>query len=289
MSIPYSEFPVYIGQAGVGSSTPPNEINDYLPVTQASVSYNTSSSARRKLGKSVDAADQFTFDSALSADISVSCLLQSGMVSGLDFLLDANQEGYVTMKLGSGIYNQCYVKDVSLSISPFAPVILQANFVSLDPVTGGGITRNTSFVGIGSSSPTLDTDGIVYGHTCSVSDTANVLGQVQSQINFKRAYTRTPIYGLGSVNASSMLLDGVEEEMSVSSTGLDTLINFSGEKLTSQLHVDLKIQGGVGIGTQSPIADLIKFTAGARVLTESYSVQGGEAIQTTATIKQVKL
>ena len=116
-----------------------------------------------------------------------------------------------------------------------------------------------------------------------------MLGQVQSQINFKRKYTRTPIYGLGSVNASSMLLDGVEEEMSVSSTGLDTLINFSGEKLTSQLHVDLKIQGGVGIGTQSPIADLIKFTAGARVLTESYSVQGGEAIQTTATIKQVKL
>ena len=133
MSLPYSEFPVYIGQAG--AVTPPNEPNGYLPVTQASVSYNTSSSAKRKLGKSVDAADQFTFDSALSADISVSCLLQSGMVSGLDFLLDANQDDFVTMKLGSGIYNKCYAKDVSLSISPFAPVILQANFVSLDPVT----------------------------------------------------------------------------------------------------------------------------------------------------------
>jgi hypothetical protein len=286
MSLPYSEFPVYIGQVGVGS-TPPNEINDYLPVTQASVNYNTSSSARRKLGKSVDAADQFTFNSALSADISVSCLLQSGMVSGLDFLLDANQEGYVNMKLGSGIYNQCYATDVSLSISPFEPVILQANFVSLDPVVGGTITGDTDAYGGGV--PPLDTDIIVYGHTCIVNDSADVLGQVQSQINFKRKYTRTPIYGLGSVNASSMLLDGVEEEMSVSSTGLDTLINFSGEKLTSQLHVDLKIQGGVGIGTQSPIADLIKFTAGARVLTESYSVQGGETIQTTATIKQVKL
>ena len=84
MSLPYSEFPVYIGQAGVGSSTPPNEINDYLPVTQASVSYNTASSVRRKLGKSVD-ADQFVFDGALSADISVSCLLQSGMLSGWIF------------------------------------------------------------------------------------------------------------------------------------------------------------------------------------------------------------
>jgi hypothetical protein len=285
MSLPYSEFPVYIGQVGVGS-TPPNEINDYLPVTQASVNYNTSSSARRKLGKSVDAADQFTFDSALSADISVSCLLQSGMVSGLDFLLDANQEGYVNMKLGSGIYNQCYVKDVSLSISPFAPVVLSANFVSLDPAVGGTITADDN--PYNGQEPPLDTDGIVYGHTCSVSDTANVLGQVQSQINFNRTYTRTPIYGLGSVNASSMLLDGVEEEISVSSTGLNSLIGFSGEKLTSTLRVNLDVQADVGIGT-SPTNDLIRFPAGARVLTESYSVQGGETIQTTATIKQVKL
>ena len=287
MSLPYSEFPVYIGQVGVGS-TPPNEINDYLPVTQASVNYNTSSSARRKLGKSVDAADQFTFNSALSADISVSCLLQSGMVSGLDFLLDANQEGYVNMKLGSGIYNQCYVKDVSLSISPFAPVILQANFVSLDPAVGGTITGDTDAYGGGV--PPLDTDIIVYGHTCVVNDSADVLGQVQSQINFNRTYTRTPIYGLGSVNASSMLLDGVEEEISVSSTGLNTLIGFSGEKLTTHLQVALNFKNGagsVGLGTQ--VDDLIKFPAGARVLTESYSVQGGETIQTTATIKQVKL
>lgn len=286
MSLPYSEFPVYIGQVGVGSSAP-NEVNDYVPATQLNVSYSTSSSARRKLGKSVDSSDQFTFGGALSADISVSCLLQSGMLSGLDFLLDANQDDFVNIKLGSGIYNQCYVKDVSLSISPFEPVVLSANFVSLDPAVGGSITGDGN--AYGGQEPPLESDGIVYGHTCSISDTDDVLGQVQSQINFNRTYTRTPIYGLGSVNASSMLLDGVEEEMSVSSTGLNTLINFSGEKLTNQLNVDLKIQGAVGIGTSTPIADLIKFPAGARVLTESYSAQGGAAIQTTATIKQVKL
>jgi hypothetical protein len=205
----------------------------------------------------------------------------------LDFLLDANQDDFVTMKLGSGIYNKCYAKDVSLSVSPFEPVILQANFVSLDPVTGGTITGDTDAYGGGV--PPLDTDLIVYGHTCSVNDNADVLGQVQSQINFKRTYTRTPIYGLGSVNASSMLLDGVEEEISVSSTGLNALINFSGEKLTSLLQVDLQIQGGVGIEAASPIGELIKFPSGARVLTQSYSAQGGETIQTTATIKQAKL
>jgi len=285
MSLPYSEFPVYIGQVGVESK--PNEINGYIPATQASVSYNTSSSVRRKLGKNVDAADQFTFDNALSADISVSCLLQSGMVSGLDFLLDANQDDFVTMKLGSGIYNKCYAKDVSLSVSPFEPVILSANFVSLQPSYGGLNGDVNPYEG---GVPPLDTDLIVYGHTCVVNDSADVLGQVQSQINFNRTYTRAPIYGLGSVNASSMLLDGVEEEISVSSTGLNTLIGFSGKKLTTHLQVALNFKNGagsVGLGTQ--VDDLIKFPAGARVLTESYSVQGGETIQTTATIKQVKL
>jgi hypothetical protein len=281
MSLPYSEFPVYIGQAG--AVTPPNEPNGYIPATQLNVSYSTSASARRKLGKSVDSSDQFTFNNALSADISVSCLLQSGMVSGLDFLLDANQDDFVNIKLGSGIYNKCYVKDVSLSISPFEPVVLSANFVSLDPAVGGGITGDGN--AYGGQEPPLDSDIIVYGHTCSVNDSAGVLGQVQSQINFKRAYNRTPIYGLGSVNASSMLLDGVEEEISVSSTGLNTLIGFSGEKLNNTLQVDLKY-----LGDNTPlINNFIKFPAGARVLAESYSAQGGEVIQTTATIKQVKL
>jgi hypothetical protein len=285
MSLPYSEFPVYIGQVGVESK--PNEINGYIPATQASVSYNTSSSVRRKLGKNVDAADQFTFDNALSADISVSCLLQSGMVSGLDFLLDANQDNFVTMRLGNETYYKCYAKDVSLSVSPFEPVILSANFVSLQPSYGGLNGDVNPYEG---GVPPLDTDLIVYGHTCVVNDSADVLGQVQSQINFNRTYTRAPIYGLGSVNASSMLLDGVEEEISVSSTGLNTLIGFSGKKLTTHLQVALNFKNGagsVGLGTQ--VDDLIKFPAGARVLTESYSVQGGETIQTTATIKQVKL
>ena len=285
MSIPYSEFPVYISQVGEGET--PSEISGYLPATQLNVSYNTSSSARRKLGKDVDVADQFGFDGALSADISVSCFLQKGMISGLDFLWDANQDNFVTMKLGSGLYNKCYAKDVSLSISPFEPVILSANFVSLEPAVGGTITgdENPYWGGV----PPLDTDLIVYGHTCAVVDNPDVLSQVKSQINFSRKYTRTPIHGLGSVNASSMLLDGVEEEISVSSTGLESLINFSGEKLTSTLRVDLDIQAGGGIGDVNITSNLIRFPSGARVLTESYSVQGGDALQTTATIKQIKL
>ena len=84
-----------------------------------------------------------------------------------------------------------------------------------------------------------------------------------------------------------MLLDGVAEELTVASTGLNSLINFSGESLGGTLNVNLCGIGGTTVMTQ--ILDLIKFDAGSRVLTQSYTNKGGETLITSSTIKQIKL
>lgn len=283
MSLPYSEFPVCIGAAG--ASTPPSETNQYVPTTQVDVTYNTTHRPKRKLGSTIASDDQFGFGGALTADISVNCLLQTGLTSGFDFLADANQDNYVVIKIGSGQFNKCYATDVSVNIEPFAPVSLSAKFVSLDPPTGVQISGDTNPYG-GNEIP-LSGDDLVYGHTVIINDSANILNNVQSNISFNRKYSRTPIYQLGSINADTMLLDGVEEELSVSSTGLESLIGLSGEKLVNNLVFYLC---GVGIGTaQAVTPDLINFPAGARVLTESYNVAGGDTVSTQATIKQIKL
>lgn len=44
MSLSYSEFPVYIGGAGI--SSPPPEVDRYVPATQANVNYNTNHSPK---------------------------------------------------------------------------------------------------------------------------------------------------------------------------------------------------------------------------------------------------
>ena len=281
MSLPYSEFPVYI--SAIGSTGPPNEVRGYIPATQASVNYNTNHSPNRKQGKTIASNDQFGFNGALTADISVDCVFQSGMVSGLDFLKDANQDNFVSIQVGSGVYHKCYAKDVSVDVSPFAPVTLKANFVSLEPAINQPVSGDPNPYN-GGEIP-LNSNLIAYGHTCSINDNANILSDVKSQISFKRSYARTPVYGIGSINASSMLLDGVEEEITISSTGLKNLINFSGESLSNSLSVNVH-----GIGATTPfVEDLINFTVGSRLLTESYSNQGGETLTTSATIKQVKL
>jgi hypothetical protein len=221
----------------------------------------------------------------LTADISVDCLLQTGLAGGFNFLEDANQDNFVVIKIGSGQFNKCYATNVSVNIEPFTPVSLSAKFVSLDPPTGIQISGDTNPYG-GGDIP-LTGDDLVYGHTVKIGDAANLLNDVKSNISFSRTYSRTPVYQLGSINADTMLLDGVEEELSVSSTGLESLIGLSGDKLGASLDVYLC---GVGIGTaQAVTPDLINFPAGARVLTESYGVAGGDTVSTQATIKQVKL
>jgi len=287
MSLSYSEFPVYIGQVGIGT-TLISEVKGYIPATQASVNYNTNHSPNRKQG-SVGIGttlDQFNYGGALTVDISIDCLLHTGMLSGLKFLEDGNQDNFVSIQLGSGLYGKCYAKDVSVDIVPFAPVSIKANFTSLDPAVDQQISGDPQvYQGIG---VTTHSDAVAYGHTCGFrAGGANVLNDTQSQISFKRSYNRTPVYGIGSVNASEMLLDGVEEEININSTGLRNLIDFSGDFLEGPLIVDLCGIGGTAVMQETK--DLISFPMGSRLLNESFSMQGAETLTTSATIKQVKL
>ena len=83
-----------------------------------------------------------------------------------------------------------------------------------------------------------------------------------------------------------MLLDGVEEDLVISSTGLEQLIDFSGQVLNNNLNIQIQ---NVGAGISNPINNLIEFKHGSRVLSENYSVVEGETVKTSATIKQIKL
>ena len=82
-----------------------------------------------------------------------------------------------------------------------------------------------------------------------------------------------------------MLLDGVESEMSITSTGLENLISYSGNKLTNTVQVNLKdVDGNSCVNITS-----VDMSAGARVLTEGYNINGGDTLSASATIKEINL
>ena len=82
-----------------------------------------------------------------------------------------------------------------------------------------------------------------------------------------------------------MLLDSVESEMNITSTGLVNSIDYSGDKLGSDVSVGLQDIDG----TAYPYIGTLTMSAGARVLTTNYSVNGGDTVVTTAEIRQIDL
>jgi len=284
MSLLYSDLPVYVG---LPNTTGIVEDDAYVPATQVNVNYNTNSAPRRNLGVNVNAGDQFGFGAALAATISFTCILQEEFQVGFEFFADEANDAYVPIKIGDNFFQKCYTTDIAISIAPDAPVTLQANFICLDPAVGGLVDEkiegdSTPYTGHGFP---INADQLIYGQFCTVSNMEDVVGNVQSQINFKRTYQRTPIYTLGSVNASTALLDGIEEEMSITSTGLKNLIGWSGDYLSAPVTVGLSAQDGSALDFVTQVS----MAVGARVLTEGYNVAGGDTVATTATIKQVTL
>lgn len=288
MSLSYSNTPVYIGKLNsVGINTGFTGSMDYIPALRADVTLDTSSNPKRNLGVDVVASDQFTFDNSLAAKISIESLIQSGISEGFRFLSGTTsaQEAYVPIEIGENLYQKCYPTDISISVQPYVPATIRASFICLDPPTGTKISGDSKAL-LNTTGIPISGDMIVYGHTCTLTNMGEVVGSVQSQVNFTRRYNRSPVYSIGSVDASSMLLDGIEEEMSITSTGLGDLINLSGQLLAGSVGVSLQDKDGSMAGA---LVGIMTMPEGARAIGQRYGVVGGETIQTSATLKNIKL
>lgn len=280
MSLSYSNLPVYVGGANSSSIL---EQPHYISAIDANVSFSASAAAKRNLGQTVDSTDQFKFQGPRTTNISFKFILDTSVGVGSNFFSDANQSAFFPIQIGTNLYKNSYLSNYSVSISPFQPVTVAVNFISMNPPSGDAIKQDPSPYG-GGDIP-FNSDGVIYGYTCSVGNMDDVVGNVQSQINYTKEYTRTPVYTLGSTNAETMLLDSVESEMNITSTGLENSIDYSGDKLASDVSVGLQDIDG----TAYPHIATLTMSAGARVLTTNYSVNGGDTVVTTAEIRQIDL
>ena len=302
MSLSYANFPIYVGSANTSSI--PDQEGTSLPSTSVGVLYSTAVKANRRLGKPVPVGnprnpilfptesgnarwgEQVKFSRPLSASISFQMLLHDELPpneTGYSFL--SGQSGdFFPVQIGSGIFNKCYLQDYTVNIQPYVPVTVDVNFISLDPPIGQQISGDAS-PSSGAFSLDFNSDDFVYGHTCAVNNMTDVVGNVQSSITYKRSFARTPIYTLGSINATDMLLDGIETETRITSTGLENLINYSGDAIANNLTIALDNVTGDSIRFFTGIV----ISEGARVLDETYNMVGGDTLQTTATLSEVLL
>jgi len=297
MSLPYSEFPVYVGQPNSDSVT--NEKSNFLAATDVNVSYAASMTPKRSVvgigvadpdpNKSIDQSNAFTFGGPLTANISFGLFLNNSVGVGEDgysFLTGSNQDKYFPIQVGSGKFERCYLDSFSVDVQPYQPVSLQVNFTSLRPETGVAISGDST--PYNDEHPPFDSDEVIYGHTCAVAGMSTLFGNVQSQIQYSKTFSRTPVLTLGSLAAETALLDEVQHQMVVQATGLNEMMRYT----------------GIGIGTTNPLPNPVTvnltnvdgdtnfylksldMTAGARVNTQSYAMAGGDTLVTTTTFTQ---
>ena len=257
--------------------------------TNVSVDFSTKNQIKRQLAANIDSDDQLRFNGDVDCKINVGFMLRSdaGGYEGLYHLFD-NYHGTganaMVLDIGNNQYSGCYVDSFSLTVKPFEPVVGNVTFSCFRPST-------TSLAGISDDSVNddLDTDNIIYGHNCSLTGAGFVVASdIINNLTYSKTYTRTPVYTLGSQFASDFLVDGVEVDMSVDSTGLNSIIDFSGKKIISDFGVYIQDGGNSGIDYNSVDFDLT-VSAGAHVTAEGYSINAGETLVTKASIKEVIL
>ena len=90
---------------------------------------------------------------------------------------------------------------------------------------------------------------------------------------------------MGASAASSHLVDGAEAVMTIESTGLNSLINYDGTKLTSYFTIDLSDSASQSITNFGNIT----MPSGSSATAQSYNVAGGDTLAANATITHVIL
>lgn len=257
-------------------------------VTRVSVNYPTQISQKRNLGANISEGDQFRFDGPSEAKLSIDFLLDTDRpYNSYEFLFDAtNSSGQreFFIEVGGTEYYKCLMDDYSITVDPFGPVRGSVNFTSYNPARGGNIEAFQA----GSGTPS-----IIHGHNCEVSGASGVVSDnVVSNLSYRKTFGRTPVYQIGDVNASSFLIDSIEAEMKMTSTGLESLLAVSGNEVINDIVVDFEDSDGDGIFQDflNP-NELFKLTipSGSRVVAQDFGVQGGDSVATNVTIKNVIL
>jgi len=298
----YNNLPIYIGQQN--EATIVNAVEETgaaIVASNVSVDYPTQISPKRLLGQAINSDDQFLFGGASEVGLSFTILAHTSLPHASEqtyaFLLDhrlggATGTNFFPVQVGDNLFGKCFLDSYSVNVRPFEPVTIDVKMTSFDPPRNHTISGDYSLPD-SKLENLLDSNKLVYGHTVSVTNADQVVSDnVLSSISFSKNYSRKPVYKLGSQRASEFFVNAVDSEMRIESTGLERLIDHSGNKLASELKVSLTDIAGQAI---NPFAGgfggagvlNLAMGAGSRVTSENYGMQGGETLVSNATIKEV--
>lgn len=284
----YRDLPIFVGAA----NNSPSSITTgyYLMGSQVSIDMSAGAEAKRKINQPINQYNQFTHTDPLSSRISFQSYIPGSVIEGFAasdlswaakiILNQSTGDNYHVIKIGGNVFDKCYLSTYTVDISPLKPVTLSAEFICNDPPTGSGILPFIN--GIDSAIGTRNfSDKIIHGHTCTVSGADNVVSNIQSSIKYQVTCARTPVYTIGSIIPSSMILDQVERQMDIDSTDIYKIINQEGSTLIKPISVGLRYEKDYSITAY------LNMNAGSKLLSQKINMQEGDTLSTQVSIKEI--
>lgn len=305
----YKNFPVYIGHGNREFTSDWGYHKDHMIyANRVNVNFNTSKQPNRRLGCDVDNDNQFVYTSDLVCDLDFDFFFYSYPRSGdggdsiYGFLFDdvgydggyvvGNGSGlnYFPIKVGGNFYNKCYLENLSIDATPMQPVRCNVKFKCYSPPENVSTDFDES-VPYANYDEWASGNGIINSHNCELSGVYDgiVYSDVINRLSYTKNYRTTPVYTLGSVKPTSFLIDAIESQLDLESTGLVNIFDYSGTKLGND--VGFRILDSVGDGildTYNGGYDVV-VGSGAVANSQSYSINGGDVILSKLSIQEVIL
>jgi hypothetical protein len=266
----YSNLPIYIKRTDQSSTS-----YQYIAAANINIDHGSQLAPRRVLGSDIDKTTQFRIGGALQAKLSFSAYINTLNTGALNNVLSSSGDFSYDIKVGEDIYSGCYLNNYGIDVVPFKTAMISADYMVTIPPTGDYITAGNTVVFTNDF-----VSGMVFGYTCSVSGMNQVVDTIQTSMKYTVNCGRTPSYSVGKINAQTIFLDTVEEQMDISSTDLKSLIGYSGYQLEANLGFTLK-------DAQNITGAVIIMNSGARLLSQQYSTNEGDILVTQVSIKEI--
>jgi hypothetical protein len=255
-----------------------------------SIQYQTNLRANRTLTSSQSTQfETYGIDGPLSASISLSFYADSSG-SGAKYCLETlTGDVSAEVSIAGILFGSCYLNSASVNIQPFAPVIINAEFISYNPAISGtwdktvnGVNRTVTEI------PNISnyTQKIVYGHSVSLISGTGLSEAAKDSISYSVSCGRTPRYTLaditfGGASTTRVFLDTLEKEISIKSTNITKFMGYTG--YDDAISIGLKDEAG-----NNALSSDINFSA-ARLMAQSLTVQEGDTLIAEIKAKEVIL
>lgn len=235
--IKYSNVPVFANFSAANQAPLTGSIgSDLMAANEVSINFDSSLEPRKYLGKNPISND-FAPTAPLGAKLSFSWFPMIGdnansrsfSQTGVLSLTGEFETGH-QIRVGNFLFKDCHLNSYSIQITPYQPIIFNADFNSynVDEIEG------TSFTGMANAPSLLKQAGTgAYFdslHALAVGITGNLepLPQSKKSAQISVSCSRSPVYTIGYKTPERVLLNSVERTVTIEGENVGQIINFNG-------------------------------------------------------------